>query len=50
MATQPGLVEALLAQLANFTEPMTTAVMPSYGTDREVVLAFEFLLQLTIML
>jgi hypothetical protein len=37
MATQPGLIEALLAQLAEFTEPVTTAVMPAYGTDREVV-------------
>ncbi len=37
MATQPGLIEALLAQLAEFTEPVTTAVMPAYGTDREVL-------------
>jgi hypothetical protein len=37
MATQPGLIEALLAQLAEFTEPVTTAVMLAYGTDGEVL-------------
>jgi hypothetical protein len=41
MATQPGLIEALLAQLAEFTEPVTTAVMPAYGTDREVLSQFK---------
>jgi hypothetical protein len=36
MAPQPGIVEAILAQLGNMTSPVETAVLPSYGTDREV--------------
>jgi hypothetical protein len=36
MAPQPGIVEAFLAQLGNMTTTVETAVLPSYGTDREV--------------
>jgi hypothetical protein len=37
MAPQPGIIEAFLAQLGNMTAPAETAVLPSYGTDREVL-------------
>ncbi len=36
MAPQPGILEAFLAQLGNMTTPVETAVLPTYGTDREV--------------
>jgi hypothetical protein len=36
MAPQPGIIEAFLAQLGNMTTTVETAVLPSYGTDREV--------------
>jgi hypothetical protein len=36
MAPQPGIVEAFLAQLGNMSTPVETAILPSYGTDREV--------------
>jgi hypothetical protein len=36
MAPQPGIIEAFLAQLGNMTSPVETAVLPTYGTDREV--------------
>jgi hypothetical protein len=38
MAPQPGIIEAILAQLGNMTSPVETAVLPAYGTDREVYL------------
>jgi hypothetical protein len=48
MAPQPGIVEAFLAQLGNMTPPAETAVLPSYGTDREVLEYFFFRPKLTV--
>jgi hypothetical protein len=38
MAPQPGIIEAFLAQLGNMSTPVETAILLSYGTDREVYL------------
>jgi hypothetical protein len=40
MAPQPGIVEAFLAQLANMNRSEERAILPAYGTDREVPTAF----------
>jgi hypothetical protein len=37
MAPQPGIIEAFMAQLANWNQSTTNAVVPTYGTDREVI-------------
>jgi hypothetical protein len=42
MAPQPGIIEAFLAQLGNMTSLVETAVLPSYGTDREVYNIFNW--------
>jgi hypothetical protein len=40
MAPQPGIVEAFLAQLANMNRSEERAILPAYGTDREVPTVF----------
>jgi hypothetical protein len=37
MADQPSIIEALMAQLSDLADPITTAIIPTYGTDREVI-------------
>jgi hypothetical protein len=36
MAPQPGIIEAFLSQLGNMSSMTETAILPTYGTDREV--------------